>query len=306
VSCTKCGGEPVYFRRYSGERLCRRCFLKSIEDRVRAAISRYDMLRPDDRIAVAVSGGKDSLTLITILHKIEERFPKSEVIAVTVDEGISDYRVEGARLAAEVCSRLGVEHRVYSFRDIYGFTLDEILERARGRELQPCSYCGVLRRKALNLAAREVGATKLAVAHNLDDAAQSILMNLIRGNPMRLARLKPVSDLAHPKLVQRVKPLCTIPEREIALYAYLTGIPIMGRQCPYAPFSLRNEIRVFLNRLEFRHPGAKFSVFYALERIRPILDASTGPQKLVECKICGEPTTGEICRACEILTGITR
>ena len=107
MACTSCHRhEAIFTRAYSGERFCEECFSKSIETKVRKTISKYNMFKPDDRIAVAVSGGKDSVALLQILHEIEGSFPYAEVIAVTVDEGIPGYRDEAAQIATEACKRL--------------------------------------------------------------------------------------------------------------------------------------------------------------------------------------------------------
>jgi len=301
--CTVCKRrEPVYFRPYSGERLCRKCFIESIEDKTRSTISKYEMFEFDDRIAVAVSGGKDSTSLLYVLEKIEREFPKSTLVAVTVDEGIKGYRDEALKIAKKNCEKLGVEHHVVSFKELFGYKLDEIVElmKKREAELSPCAYCGVLRRRALNIAAREVDADKLATAHSLDDEVQTILINILHGDPLRLARAKPVTEEVHEKLVRRVKPFCEIPEREIAFYAYLKNIEFQSFPCPYAPQALRSEIRIILNRLEERHPGMKYTIFRSIERIRPALERMA-EKELKECRICGEPTTGEICKVCELL-----
>ncbi|MFQ6053782.1 MAG: ATP-binding protein, partial [Candidatus Bathyarchaeia archaeon] len=145
------------------------------------AISRFNMFEFDNRIALGVSGGKDSLNLLGILAGIEERFPRAELIAVSIDEGVGGYRDEALRLAREACRGLGVEHRILSFRALFGLTMDEIVER-KVEGLSACSYCGVLRRRALNQAARDVEADRLATAHNLDDMAQTVLLNLMRGD----------------------------------------------------------------------------------------------------------------------------
>ena len=303
MKCKFCGREAVYFRPYSGEALCMKCFLDSVERKVRANISKYEMFEPDDRIAVAVSGGKDSLSLLYILDKIEREFPKSELIAITVNEGIKGYRNESIEIAIEFCRKLGVEHKVCNFKEFYGLTLDEIVEKSDGT-YNPCTYCGVLRRKILNVVAREIGADKLAVAHNLDDEAQTVIINFVRGDPNRIARVKPTTDIVHPKLVKRVKPLCTIPEREIVLYAYFRKIRFQRSQCPYVAESLRNEIRNTLNRMEFMHPGTKYAIFRAAEKIRPPLEAAIGKPKINECEICGEPTPTKICKACQLLMHI--
>jgi uncharacterized protein (TIGR00269 family) len=305
IVCTLCGrNEAVFGRSYSGENLCGRCFCRTVEDRVRKTISRYEMLGPKDRIMVAVSGGKDSVTLLHILSKLEKAFPDVVLCAGTVDEGIREYRDEALRIAEGSCRKLGVEHVVTSFKELFGYELDEIVEliRRRGKSgLTPCSYCGVLRRKALNTLAREAGVDKLVIAHSLDDEAQTMLLNVVHGDPMRIARSKPVLDVVHPKFVQRVKPLCMVPEKEVVFYAYLKGIKFQSIPCPYAQTALRNDIRTMLNRMEHKHAGTLFTVFNSIEKIRPALEASAEEVKLQDCRLCGEPTVGDLCRACQML-----
>lgn len=305
VMCTSCRRkEAVFMRRYSGEKLCGRCFCKSIESKVRGTISKYEMFEPKDKIMVAVSGGKDSVTLLHILTKIEKAFPDAALSAVTVDEGIKGYRDEALKVAKKNCRKLGAEHVVTSFKEMYGYTLDEIVNLIRNKKkkgLTPCSYCGVLRRRALNTAAREAGVDKLATAHSLDDETQTMLLNIIHGDALRIARAKPVLTVIHPKLVQRVKPVCEVPEKEIAFYAYLRRIEFQSIPCPYAQTALRNDIRTMLNRLEEKHAGTKFTVFRSVERIRPALEAMAEEAKLQNCRKCGEPTVGELCKPCQML-----
>jgi len=274
---------------------------------VRATIAEYEMFRHDDKIMMAVSGGKDSVTLLHILAKIEKDFPKSSLCAVTVDEGIRGYRDEALKFAVKNCRKLGVEHKVTSFKSLFGVKLDEIVERIQksraddSRGMTPCSYCGVLRRRALNVAAREAGADKLATAHNLDDEAQTILLNLLHGDAPRIARVKPVSADRHGKLVQRVKPLCEVPEKEIAFYAFLRRVEFQTVPCPYASTALRSDIRLSLNRMEEKHAGIKFTLFKSVERIRPALEKMADETKLRECRFCGELTVGDVCKPCQML-----
>lgn len=303
--CTACRKTEAIFKRpYSGERLCRKCFLKSVEGKVRATITKYGMFEPDDRIMVAVSGGKDSVALLHILTKVEKAFPKSSLYAVTVDEGVTGYRDEALKFAAKNCRKLGVDHKVISFEKLYGIKLDDLvktLSEKRRKGLTPCAYCGVLRRRALNVAAREAGVSKLATAHNLDDEVQTILLNILHGDSLRIARVKPVLAERHPKLVKRVKPLCEVPEKEITLLAYLKKIKFQSVPCPYALTALRNDIRTMLNRLEEKHAGMKFTIFRSMEKIRPALETAATTEKLGDCRVCGEPTTDEICRPCRML-----
>jgi uncharacterized protein (TIGR00269 family) len=179
-----------------------------------------------------------------------------------------------------------------------------MVERLRDSDemkLTPCAYCGVLRRKALNIAAREIGADKLATAHTLDDETQTILLNILHGDVLRIAKEKPVTDEVHPKLVPRVKPFCEIPERETALYAYVKGVRFQSNLCPYASEALRNDARLMLNVIEDKHPGIKYVIFKSIEKIRPALKQVAKKEGLGECIQCGEPTTDRVCRTCQLL-----
>lgn len=298
----------MFYRSYSGENLCGRCFCRSIEDKVRKTISKYEMLGQTDKIMVGVSGGKDSVTLLHILAKIEKAFPGVYLCAGTVDEGIRDYRDEAMKIAEDNCRKLGVDHFVVKFKDMFGYDLDEIvklLQKKKGNKgLTPCSYCGVLRRKALNSLARDAGVDKLVIGHNLDDETQTMLLNIVHGDPLRIGRAKPVLNVIHSLLVQRVKPFCLVPEKEVVLYAYLKGIEFQCIDCPYAQAALRNDVRSMLNRMEHKHAGTLFTIYSSMEKLRPAIEASAGEPKLNNCKLCGEPTVGDVCRPCLLLEEI--
>ncbi|MGQ9531095.1 MAG: TIGR00269 family protein, partial [Candidatus Bathycorpusculaceae bacterium] len=270
-------------------------------------IAKYEMLEFDDRIAVAVSGGKDSVSLLHILARIERNYPKASLIAITVDEGIMGYRNEALKIAVKNCKKLGIEHHIISFKELYGYRLDEIVKKLKAKgdlELTPCAYCGVMRRRALNIVARKLKANKVATAHTLDDEAQTILLNILHGDVLRIAREKPVTDEIHPKLVQKVKPFCEIPEKETALYAYIKKIKFQSMPCPYASEALRNDVRRMLNRMEEKHAGIKFTIFKSVEKIRPALEKIAKKEGLRECSECGEPTTNKICKTCQMLKEI--
>jgi uncharacterized protein (TIGR00269 family) len=304
-TCSACKTRPAFFYRpYSGETLCKRCFTQSIEAKVRQTITRYRMLKFDDHLAVAVSGGKDSLSLLHILTKLHKYRPKTTLTAVTVDEGIEGYREDALEIAAANCKKLGIPHHVVSFKALYGFTLDEIVHKASQsgkRELTACAFCGVLRRKAINAGAREVGANKVATAHTLDDEVQTSLLNIFHGDIARLAKEKPVTTEVHPLLVQKIKPFCEILEKESALYAYTKKIRFQDVPCPYAGEALRNDIRGMLNTMEEKHAGTKFCVFNAMEKLRPAIEETAKHEDFKTCTVCGEPSAAEMCKACEML-----
>jgi len=299
--CSNCGRRaPIYFRRYSGVKLCPTCFKEDFIKRVRRTISRYELLKYDDRILVAVSGGKDSLVLLKVLYEIERDFPRSKLLAALVDEGIDSYRLDCSRISREFASALNIELHQFSFRDLYGFTLNEVVESgiAEKLKLHPCTICGVLRRKALVTAARRLGATVIATAHTLEDIVQTYLLNLLRGERnMRPIGLRRGAE----NVIPRVAPLRLTPQREIALYAYLEGIPFQLRSCPYTHESMRDEIRNFLTLYDYKYPGSLYAFLSTFEKILERIPQSA---EVNRCEICGEPTDRRICRACEIVLSI--
>lgn len=261
------------------------------------------MFTPSDRIAVAVSGGKDSLSLLYILHKLEKKFPKSELVAIIIDEGIASYRSEAIALATEHCQSLKIEYHTYSFKEFFGYNLDEIVKTTELHgKLSSCSYCGILRRKALNLAAKDVNASKLATGHNLDDEVQSMVMNLLRGDISQIRRLGSLVKTTSKGFVERVKPLCHLPEKDVAFYAYLKKIQFQTISCPYMETSMRSDIRQFLNYFEEKHAGIKFNIFQTFEKLKNEYRDAEQEYYINYCTICHEPTSGKTCRACNILT----
>ena len=292
--CTRCKAQKsIYMRPYSGERLCKDCFNLTIKEKVKKAINRYKMFDHDSRIAVGVSGGKDSLTLLRLLCDIERDRPQAEIVAVCIDEGVKGYRDEALRLAEKNCRQLGVEMTVLSFSELFDETMDTIA--ARDRELGTCSYCGVLRRRALNTAARRVGADRLATGHNLDDMAQTVMLNMLRGDVSRMSGFTP-GGMELDRYIRRVKPLCEVPERETTFYAYVNGLEFQSVPCPYASEAMRGDVREFLNRMEYKRPGTKHIVYKTGLKLRP--ERPEGVSGF--CRVCGAPSTGTVCRVCEL------
>ena len=296
VLCSFCSTTAFYRREYEGVNLCKRCFKRSIEDKVRFTVSKYKMFSPKDHIAVAVSGGKDSQALLQILNKLKIRFPLSKLTAVTIDEGIRGYREEALSLAGAFSESLKIEHKIFSFKELFQVTLDEIVQRQS--KMSPCSYCGVLRRRAIEKAARAVGADVIATAHNIDDEVQTILLNILHGGAERLARTGPVLRDPSMRFIPRVKPLCEIYEREIALYTYISGLEFQSVPCPYRNRALRNDIRDALDMLEKKHPGLKHTAYSSKMRLSNLL--GDRDVKLNCCRICGEWTGRDLCGVCRI------
>lgn len=308
MKCTECGKRAVFFRRYEGRHLCAGCFVKSIEKKARKTVRSGRMLNHDDRVAVAISGGKDSTALLHILHGILKRHARSEMFAITVDEGIKGYRPPNIKRAAKVCVELGIEHHVFSFREEFGKSLDTKVREIRHTDeiKEPCTYCGVGRRWVLNKKARELRATKLAVGHNLDDEVQSVLLNYMRGDLPRASRMGPVTDWSRRKdfgemFVPRIKPLRELPEKEIALYVMLKGYDIKWDECPYAS-GVRFDARDFINSMEDKYPGIKYTMLYTFDKINPcVREISRRDEgELILCGKCSEPGSRKVCKACDL------
>jgi len=298
VRCSLCGERAVVRVAYASVHLCEKHFSSYFEQRFLETVRLLQMLERGERIAVAVSGGKDSLTLLYLMAKHADRFGV-EVVAVLVDEGIRGYREEKARTAETYAREWGVELVMKAFRKEFGFTLDEAVSAlmSNGLRYKPCTVCGVFRRYLLNRAALELGADKLATAHNLDDEAQAFLMNAIQANLPSIAREGPRSEKVHEKLVPRVKPFYFIPEKEVLTYALLHGIESPQVECPYIVYSLRHQLRRWLNEVAERDSGVKHKVIALKHSLTPFLERG-GPFR--SCRACGMPSSGEICKACQL------
>ncbi len=300
MKCSVCGKEAIVEVRYEGKAYCEKHFVDRFKKRVWKTVVKTKMIKPKERVAFGLSGGKDSSVALYILKPILEKW-RSEFFAITIDQGISGYGDKLVEFAKKLTSDLGVEHYVYSMKDEIGVSIDEVARLNRPRAV--CSYCGAFRRWILNKKARELGADKLVIGHNLDDEAQTALMNFIRGDLKRTARMgADIGVIEDPLFVPRVKPLREIPEREIKLFAYLKGLSPGDEQCPYVEEAFRKEVRKQLNTLEAKFPGTKFSILRSNDRLVEILrdyyKEFGHPNK---CKICGELTAGDICKKCQFL-----
>ena len=294
-TCSKCSKSAVTFIRYNGTHLCRDHFIQYFEKRVKKDIKKQGRTEDNCKIGIAISGGKDSMVALHVTNDIFSKREKIDIIAITVNEGIKGYRDESISIASENCKKLGIEHHIVSFKDMVGKTMDEIA--SKHDELGECSYCGVFRRLCLNKKSKELGVDKLVTGHNLDDMAQSILMNFANGDVKKLARLGPHKKI-QPGLIPRMFPLRVIPEKEVALYAILKNMEYHDGECPYSIRAYRGVFRDIIDDLEYRNPGTRHSILNSYDSIREILLDKFPPVGLNSCRECGEPTSQNICKAC--------
>ena len=267
---------------------------------MKRTIARYELLKYGDRVAVALSGGKDSISLLIVLKKLCEG-QGSKLYAITVDEGIKDYREEAVQLAKNVCEELSVPQTIVSFEELFGSSLDALLA-SRRRRISACTVCGVLRRRALDTAAERLGVDVVATAHNLDDFLQTFFINLFSGDLKRIRWLDPSLARKNESIefkVRRVTPFMEIYEEEIAFFAYLQNIPLQTYSCPYRDESMRSELRTIFNGLEKRHSGIKYMTFRSVMKLsKNILFEA---KKAYRCESCGHPSSSKLCYVCELL-----
>ncbi len=298
MRCSRCERPAVIDQPYRGTHACSVHFLESVDERIRREFHRQLPRFARGTVAVALSGGKDSAVALRATSGYFARRPTVRVVALSVDEGIAGYRDGTIAAARRLAGELGVEHRVVRMEERLGTTTDRVAREHP--EAIPCSYCGVWRRRLLNDSARAAGADALVLGFNLDDLAQTVLMNLVRGEVDRLARMAP-HGTRRPGLVPRIAPLAQVPEREVYLYAHLHHLPFDHGECPHAGRAARNLFREVLWQLEESIPGTRQTLLRTRERLlRPGILPGDGAGPGV-CARCGEAASGERCRACELL-----
>ncbi|MCH7966179.1 MAG: TIGR00269 family protein [Thaumarchaeota archaeon] len=294
--CDRCENQAVYTRKYSGQKLCSQCFSNSIVRKTAKTISKYNMIKNDDLVAVAVSGGKDSLALLKIIHEMTLTH-NFKIKAITIDEGIPGYRDEALEIVEKFCGELNVDYNVYSYKDLFELTLDEALELRESKKTSSCSICGTLRRRAMDFAAKDIGADVIATGHNLDDTLQTFVINMLSGDTNRIGWMDPDTST---NSLRKIKPFCEIYESEIVFYAFTNNIPFQSEPCPHMNEGIRTEIREFLNSLESQHSGIKNNLYQSVLKVSQIIKNSNSKQKTI-CEKCGNECTGNVCSVCNII-----
>ena len=273
-------------------------FNEYIQNNVRRTVRDYKLLEKNERIAVALSGGKDSILTLYMLNALKEEY-NIDLVAISVDEGISGYRNEGVEAARKNAKALEIKLIEKSFFDEFNFKLDDIFSFYKSA----CMPCGVFRRYLLNKTAYEVGASKIATGHNLDDEIQSFLMTFARADFKRFPKFGPKLDVIHPKLIPRIKPLWNVMEKDVGTWIVLNNIDVHFAECPYSYMSARSKIKEFLNKMESNRKGTKANILKSFDKT---LQLEKKPIKLYECEKCGEPSSTNICKACEMVEDINK
>ncbi len=290
-----CSQKPI-FEMHSGEKLCKAHFTGYFEAKVFKTIRQFNLIEKAENLGVALSGGKDSLTVLHILNRFSVQNPKIKINAIAIDEGIHNYREKTLKTALDFCSKNNIQLHIFSYKDEFGLTLDEMLKILN---VKPCAICGIFRRYLLNKKSRELKLTKLATGHNLDDECQSVLMNQMRNDVKASARLGPKSGLVKDeKFVQRIKPLYLCTEKEVTTYAFVNGLLDNFNECPNVSQSFRAQVRDAINDLESKFPGTKYAIINSFLHVLPYLKERFKEGAIKVCMNCSEPGSNDVCNAC--------
>ena len=294
MKCGRCKAPAVIEVRRHNAGYCRECFLRHCGEQVKRAIEHFDMLERNDRVLVAVSGGKDSLGLWQILRELGY-----EADGLYLGLGIGDYSDSSGTYVREFANARGWTLHDVDLSSEYGFDIEE---GSRAAKRAPCSACGLSKRHIFNEAAINNGYNALATGHNLDDEAAVLFGNVLRWETEFLGRQHPVLPAA-PGFVRKVKPLIRLSEREMAAYCVLTGIDYIVEECPMAAGNRHLGYKTALNDIEERSPGSKAAfVFGFLERghDRFMSEVDDAREELRPCTICAAPTPGDVCAFCRM------
>lgn len=270
--CERCGENPINVRRKkTGSKVCKFCFIECFEIEVGHTIlfelrKKYGVMLPGQKVAIGASGGKDSTVLIEVLYVLNQRLKLGlELELVSIDEGISGYRDDSLKAVYKHAAMHNLPLKVLSYNELYGWTMDKIV--AEIGKKNNCTFCGVLRRQSLDKGASVIDADVVALGHNADDVAETVLMNVLRGDLARLSRCTKLVASDDPNACPRIKPLHFCIETEIVLYAKYKNLEYFSTECTYAPDAYRGHARHLLRSMEIKKPHVALDIIRSGEAI---------------------------------------
>lgn len=310
-SCDKCRNPAIHHQIYSGRSMCGAHLADSVRKKASKAL-RQQLQIPKGKhttILVAISGGKDSAVLLERIHENLSKRRDVTIVAGCVDEGIEGYRPPSLECARELAESLGVRFETVSYPELGFKEMDQVVTKMaeiKDRKA-PCSYCGVFRRQGINHLAERVGADVIALGHNLDDMAQTIMMNMQNGDIERTLRLAPHTSTPLAGMAPRIVPLRWIPEQEIHLYALHKNLPIHHEECPHGDGALRFRHRETIAMMEADVPGTRHGLLRMADDLKKLHASAGGTFNTIEpinCPECGQICSGSLCKACEMKKAI--
>lgn len=275
---------------------CAECFLRHYQRRVEKTIKKFKLIQKNDKVLVAVSGGKDSLSCADVLNRLG-----FNISVLHIDVGIKKCTNERSkRVVEEFCKERNIPFYFTSFEEFFG--IEDINKFFKIAKRPICATCGMLKRALFNKFARENGFTKIATGHCADDIVKYFFKSMLAGDRdsiLWLSKLKPITPSSHPKVITRIRPLFEMLEIENLAYTKFRNIVVAGcTMCSY--FQRKDKWTEILRDVDKKIPDFKIKIARTLEKIEIILPDVQKKEEIKECSICGEPTNQEICAVCKI------
>lgn len=328
--CKLCYGRKAVVKRPKNlQRLCKECFFVVFETEIHNTITAAQLFQPGEKVAIGASGGKDSTVLASVLKTLNERYQYGlTLVLLSIDEGIRGYRDDSLATVKRNQQQYDMPLEIVSYKELYDWLMDEIVACAGIRS--SCTYCGVLRRQALDRGAIKLGISHVVTGHNADDMAETVLMNLLRGDTARLGSSCAILTHSAGMPVKRSKPFKYAYQKEIVLYAHFKKLDYFSTECTYAPEAFRGTARELLKGLCAVQPSCIMDIIYSGEhfvvaprkKVRLAYKNGRGAKSEQEinadgsvalpgvvldrntCERCGYITFNRVCKACMLLTGL--
>jgi len=283
--------------------VCHECFFVVFEEEIHHTIISNSLFKRGEKVAIGASGGKDSTVLVHVLTTLNKRYDYGlNLELVSVDEGIIGYRDDSLETVKLNKETYQVPLTIVSYKDLYGWTMDEIV-KVIGLT-NNCTFCGVFRRQALDRGAMLIKADKIVTGHNADDIAETVYMNILRGDFFRLHKCVEITTGKDDSL-PRCKPFKYTYEKEIVMYAHFKKLDYFSTECIYSPNAYRGHVRELIKDLEKVRPSIIIDIIHSAESIKVDTANVQMPTKMV-CKQCGFVSSNELCKACILLEGLNK
>lgn len=303
VKCKRCESKNAILKRpKTSDAMCKECFFFVFEEEVHKTIIDAKLFKSGERIGIGASGGKDSTVLAHVMKILNERYDYGlDLILLSIDEGITGYRDDSLESVKRNQREYDLPLKIVTYEELYGWTMDEIVKKV-GRK-NNCTFCGVFRRQSLDRAGLYMEVNKIVTGHNADDIAETVLMNILRGDIGRLQRCTNITTGAD-GAVPRCKPFKYTYEKEIVMYAYFKKLDYFSTECIYSPNAYRGYARAFIKDLEAIRARSIIDIIHSGENFAIKKEAKMPIQGV--CERCGYISSMNICKACNLLEGLNR
>ncbi|KAG8932103.1 nucleotidyltransferase [Tulasnella sp. 418] len=304
-ACALCQTSRAILKRpKTGQQICKECFFHVFETEVHNTIVDAKLFKPGDRVAIGASGGKDSTVLAHVMKTLNDRYNYGlELFLLSIDEGITGYRDDSLETVKRNQQQYNLPLKILSYEELYGWTMDAIVEKI-GRK-NNCTFCGVFRRQALDRGAASLNVDHIVTGHNADDIAETVLMNIMRGDIARLGRCTLICTEGE-DTIRRSKPFKYAYEKEIVMYAYFKKLDYFSTECIYSPDAYRGHARVFLKDLEAARPSAIIDIIHSGEAFELLDEVKKVAKAQQVCLRCGYISSNDLCKACVLLEGLEK